>query len=150
MEFTMSLLPPKLFFIALVMMALFGGLLPGPTLLDAPYTWLGLLPILFGAWITVASGLRFHRTGTNIETFNPPNRLVTDGFFRWSRNPMYLGFALMTAGTAVLVGTLIPFLIAAAFAVICDRWYIRFEERAMQATFGEAYDAYCRNTRRWI
>ena len=146
----MSLLPPSLFLITLSVMALFGTLLPGPAVLADPFSWLGLLPIAAGAGITIASGRRFHRTGTNIKTFDPPTHMVTDGFFRWSRNPMYLGFVLMTLGAAVLMGSLTPLLIAAAFAVICDRWYIRFEERAMQASFGEAYDAYCRRTRRWI
>ena len=131
-------------------MALFGSLFPGPALLAEPLPWLGLLPIAVGAWITVTSGRRFHRIGTNIKTFDAPTRMVTDGFFRWSRNPMYLGFVLMAVGVAVLIGTLMPLLIAAAFAVICDRWYIRFEERAMRATFGDAYDVYCRRTRRWI
>ena len=146
----MSLLPPRLFLIALIAMGLLRFLWPGPVVVPAPFPWLGLLPIAVGAWMTVASGLRFHRTGTNIETFRPPTGLVTDGFFRWSRNPMYLGFVLMTAGVAVVIGTLTPLLVAAAFAVVCDRWYVRFEERAMRTTFGEAYDAYCRRTRRWI
>ena len=146
----MSLLPPRLFLITLIVMILAGHLVPGPTLLADPLPWLGLLPLAVGAWINIASGLRFHRIGTNIKTFDPPTRMVTDGFFRWSRNPMYLGFVLVVAGTAILIGTLTPLLIAAAFAVICDRWYIRFEERAMKATFGDAYDAYCRCTRRWF
>lgn len=146
----MTLLPPRLFLIALIAMALFGTLLPGPRLLDEPVRWFGLLPLAAGGWLTVASGLRFHRSGTNIKTFDPPTRIVTDGFFRWTRNPMYLGFVLMAVGVAVLFGTAMPLLIAAAFAVICDRWYVRFEERAMRTAFGDAYDAYCRSTRRWV
>ena len=146
----MSLLPPKLFLIALALIALFGSLFPGPTLLADPLPWLCLPPLAVGAWINIASGLRFHRTGTNIKTFDPPTRMVTDGLFRWTRNPMYLGFVLMTVGTAILFGMLTPLLIAAAFAVVCDRWSICFEERVMRATFGDAYDAYCRRTRRWI
>ena len=133
-----------------MVMALLGILLPGPRLLDEPLRWLGILPLAVGGWITVASGLRFHRSGTNIQTFAPPTRMVTDGFFRWTRNPMYLGFVLMTAGAAVMFGTLTPLLTAAAFAIICDRWYILFEERAMQAAFGDAYDVYRRSTRRWV
>ena len=146
----MSLLPPKLFLISLIAMIALGSLLPGPALLPDPLPWLGLLPLAVGAWINVATGLRFHRIGTNIKTFDPPTRMVTDGFFRWSRNPMYLGFVLMTIGVAILIGTLTPPLVAAAFAVICDRWYVRFEERAMRTAFGNAYDAYCQSTRRWI
>ena len=146
----MSLIPPKLFLISLIAMAALGILFPGPALLPDPFPWLGLLPLAVGIWINLASGLRFHRTGTNIHTFEPPNRMVTDGLFRLSRNPMYLGFVLMAVGVAVLIGTLTPLLVATAFAVICDRWYVRFEERAMRTAFGDAYDAYCQGTRRWM
>lgn len=144
------LIPPRLFYLALITMTLCAFVFPGPTVLAAPWYWLGLLPVALGAWLTLSGGHRFHRTGTNIQTFNTPTHLHTDGLFRWSRNPMYLGFVLMTIGAAMLCGTLIPLLIAALFAIICDRWYIRFEERAMQATFGDAYVAYCQRTRRWV
>ncbi|MBB4267996.1 methyltransferase family protein [Roseospira visakhapatnamensis] len=144
------LIPPRLFYLALITMAVSAVLLPGPVLLDAPWHWLGAPPVILGAWLTLSGGYRFHRTGTNIQTFNTPTHLHTDGLFRWSRNPMYLGFALMTAGAALLFGTLTPLLLAVLFAVICDRWYIRFEERAMQAAFGDAYAAYRQRTRRWV
>ena len=144
------LIPPRLFYLALIIMTLCAFVLPGPVVLDAPWHWLGMFPLALGAWLTLSGGHRFHRTGTNIQTFNTPTHLHTDGLFRWSRNPMYLGFALMTAGAALLFGTLVPLLITALFAVICDRWYIRFEERAMHATFGDAYAVYCQRTRRWV
>jgi len=131
-------------------MGLSAGLLPDPTLWDSPWRWLGLLPAIVGAWITVSEGRRFHRVGTTILTFDPPSHLHTDGLFRWSRNPMYLGFALMALGVALMIGTLAPLVIAALFAVICDRWYIRFEERAMAERFGDAYADYRKRTRRWV
>lgn len=131
-------------------MLLLWSLLPGPALLADPLPWLGLLPLAVGAWLNVTNALRFHRAGTNIDTFGQPNRMLTDGFFRWSRNPMYLGFVLMVVGVGILMGTLTPLLVAALFAVACDLWYIRVEERAMQATFGNAYEAYRQKTRRWI
>ncbi len=131
-------------------MLLLWSLLPGPTLLTDPLSWLGLVPLALGAWLNVGNALRFHRTGTNIDTFGRPTGMITDGSFRWSRNPMYLGFVLMLVGAGVLMGTLAPLVVAALFAMTCDLWYIRVEERAMQVTFGDAYEAYCQKTRRWI
>jgi len=76
--------------------------------------------------------------------------LVSDGLFRWSRNPMYLGFVLLLLGIAILLGTATPFAGPLIFAIVADRWYIGFEERAMRQKFGADYEAYRRRTRRWI
>ena len=53
-------------------------------------------------------------------------------------------------GTAILLGTTTPFIAPAPFAIVADRWYIAFEERAMQAKFGPEYAAYMGRTRRWL
>ncbi|MFZ1105652.1 MAG: isoprenylcysteine carboxylmethyltransferase family protein [Hyphomicrobiaceae bacterium] len=81
---------------------------------------------------------------------DPTYMLVTDGLFRWSRNPMYLGFVLRLLGTAILLGTTTPFIAPALFALIADRWYIAFEERAMGEKFGVDDAAYMGRTRRWL
>jgi protein-S-isoprenylcysteine O-methyltransferase Ste14 len=146
----MRLLPPRLVLILLVTMAALHVLLPGPTLLAFPYTLIGGVIAALGLAVTLSGARLFARVGTNIKTFNEPGTLVTDGLFRWSRNPMYLGFVLLLAGTAVLLGTATPFIAPALFALVADRWYIAFEERAMQQRFGADYAAYVSRTRRWL
>ena len=73
--------------------------------------------------------------------------LVTDGLFRFSRNPMYLGMSAALMGLGVVLGTLLPLLVTVAFVIIADRWYIRFEAAAMRRKFGHAY---AQRTRRWF
>jgi protein-S-isoprenylcysteine O-methyltransferase Ste14 len=75
---------------------------------------------------------------------------VVGGLYRFSRNPMYLGMGLMLVGAGVLLGALSPLFGVALFVIVADRWYIAFEEQAMQAHFGPAYAAYQARTRRWI
>jgi protein-S-isoprenylcysteine O-methyltransferase Ste14 len=146
----MRLLPPQLVLILLVTMVVLRILLPGPELVPFPYSLVGALIAALGIILTLAGARLFARIGTNIKPFNEPGVLVTDGVFRWSRNPMYLGFVLLLLGTAVLLGTAAPFLGPALFAVAADRWYIAYEERAMQAKFAAAYAAYKLRTRRWL
>jgi protein-S-isoprenylcysteine O-methyltransferase Ste14 len=146
----MRLLPPMLVLILLVAMAALHVVLPGPTLLAFPYTLAGAVVAALGLTVTLAGARLFARVGTNIRTFNEPGVLVTDGPFRWSRNPIYLGFVLLLLGTAILLGTATPLLGPALFAIVADRWYIAFEERAMQAKFGSLYADYMRRTRRWL
>jgi protein-S-isoprenylcysteine O-methyltransferase Ste14 len=146
----MLLLPPRLVLILLVAMGALHLLLPGPTLLLFPYTLVGAAVAALGLVVTLSGARLFARVRTNLRTRNEPGVLVTDGLFRWSRNPMYLGFVLLLLGTAILLGTTTPFIAPALFAIIADRWYIVFEERAMQTKFGAQYEAYMDRTRRWL
>jgi protein-S-isoprenylcysteine O-methyltransferase Ste14 len=146
----MRILPPHLVLILLVAMGTLHVLLPGPTLLTFPYTLPGAAVAALGLILTLGGARLFSRVGTNIKTFNEPGVLVTDGPFRWSRNPMYLGFALLLLGVAVLLGTTTPLLAPVLFALVADRWYIAFEERALRERFGAAYAAYVGRTRRWL
>lgn len=146
----MRILPPVLVGIFIIAMCLLRVALPGPVLISQPYNLFGLAVLIAGLAITLIGARQFDRMGTNIKTFNDPTLLVTDGLFKWSRNPMYLGLTIFLTGLAILLGTLFPFFGAAAFAIIADRWYISFEERALRRTFGESYEAYARSTRRWL
>jgi protein-S-isoprenylcysteine O-methyltransferase Ste14 len=63
---------------------------------------------------------------------------------------MYLGFALVAVGAALLHGSLSSLLLALAFVVVTDRYYIGFEERVMHGVFGSRYGQYAQHTRRWL
>ncbi|WP_275557288.1 isoprenylcysteine carboxylmethyltransferase family protein [Pseudoalteromonas sp. J010] len=83
--------------------------------------------------------------------FDEPTVLVASGIYKYTRNPMYLGFTIAIFGFAILLGgSLSSLLLTAAFFLITDRWYIPYEERMMHAKFGREYEAYCRKVRRWI
>ena len=76
--------------------------------------------------------------------------LITDGIYRFTRNPMYLGMVTMLAGVAVFFGTL-PFIVATViYFVVIDRWFCRFEEEKLVATFGHDYSDYRSRVRRWL
>lgn len=146
----MRILPPALVLIFLVIMVAMRVWAPGPTLLPVPWNGMGLAPLVLGLWLLLAGSGRFRKAGTNIKTFDEPGTLVTDGLFGVSRNPMYLGFVLVLAGVAGLMGTASPFALPILFAIVADLWYIGFEERALRRKFGAEYEAYARRVRRWI
>lgn len=109
-----------------------------------------LIVIVIGVGLAKRGSDTFERIGTNIETFQKPEVLVTDGLFSFSRNPMYLGFVMALLGVAIVLGNLLSFAVVLAFIVITDRWYIPFEEAAMKQQFGEQYERYKARTRRWL
>lgn len=144
------LIPPNLTLICLAAMAPLRLFAPGVMLIETPAAWIGAAPLVAGLALLLGGAGRFRRLGTNIKTFNEPGVLVTEGLFRWTRNPMYLGFLLSLLGVAILLGAATAFGPVLMFFLVANSWYIPFEERAMTAKFGAAYEAYARTTPRWI
>ncbi len=145
-----QMLPPTLFLICVAAALLLHFLLPLAVIIPQPLNLIGLLPLVIGAALAYAGSNQFSKVGTNIDTFNEPGTLVTDGLFRYSRNPMYLGGVLALTGIWLLLGTLSPLLVVLVLIVIADRWYITFEEAALVRKFGKSYEDYRMKTRRWI
>jgi protein-S-isoprenylcysteine O-methyltransferase Ste14 len=144
------LLPPLLWAVCLVATVALGVLAPLAAIMPAPYQWFGVAPVLFGAWLLASASGRFHRVKTNINTFRDPNVLVTDGPFAITRNPMYLGFALVLLGAALIANAWSALAPALVFFLVANAWYIPFEERAASAQFGDAYVSYRQRVRRWV
>jgi len=78
------------------------------------------------------------------------DRLITDGIYSFTRNPMYLGIALMLSGTAAWFGTLPFYAAVLGFVVIMDRWFRRYEEDKLAAAFGGEYMEYKSKVRPWL
>lgn len=110
----------------------------------------GGLFLLLGLGIAQWHAALFRRVGTNIHTFRPPDFLLRRGLFRVSRNPMYLGFVVALVGVALALGSLWSAIIVPLYALLVDRWYVAYEERALTARFGAEYAAYRREVRRWL
>ncbi len=81
--------------------------------------------------------------------FDPPRRLVVRGPYRYVRNPMYLGAALALAGAALYYETGALWAYAGGFLVLTHLLVVLYEEPALRQTFGEDYEAYCGQVRRW-
>ena len=123
-----------------------------PVLHIVPGFWrlLGLLPLGLGIAISYAAENQFHQAGTTVDPFKESSRLVTDGLYRFSRNPMYLGMALVLVGVAILLGSLAPFAVIACFVGWVHRQFIRVEEEMMRTQFGQDWLEYRAEVRRWI
>ena len=123
---------------------------PLATVLAWPERLFGIIPLVAGLAVAVTAKKQFARLGTNVRTFNKPDMLVTDGLFRYTRNPMYLGFCLALAGIAMLLGSLSVITAWLAFPLLVARWYIRYEENMMARTFGDDYLRYKSKVRAWL
>ena len=144
------ILPPIAMLFAAALMAALDTWLPVKILWTAPISYAGGVLIIVGIGIAQWHARLFKRIGTNIQTFGEPTRLSRDGLFRYSRNPMYLGFLMALLGGWIMLGSLSPGVGVLLYAALTNWWYIPFEERAMALKFGDLYAAYCRDVRRWI
>lgn len=146
-----KLLPPKLFLLFALAMGPVCWALGSQHHILYPLNLSGLALLVLGIGIAKWGKTLFAKRKTNINTFDSPDLLITEGLYKYSRNPMYLGFAIAIFGVAILFqGAFSSFVFAFLFIFITDRWYIGFEEKVMREKFGQSYRDYCKNTRRWI
>lgn len=110
------------------------------------------LVIVIGALFVVSGIVRFARLKTTVNPFklDESTRLATSGIYRISRNPMYLGLALMLVGWGIHLGSPINIICIAAFMAYMTQFQIKPEEAALKRLFGEEFEDYCRRVRRWL
>lgn len=109
----------------------------------------GLVCILAAA-IVLPALLAFRRAATRPEPWRPATALVTEGPYRFSRNPMYLGFTLLYLGIALLFGSLWPLLFLPLVLSVMHFGVIVREEAYLERRFGDAYREYRRRVNRWL
>ncbi len=113
------------------------------------------MAILFavaGIVLVVFSMLAFRRASTTVDPFHPEeaSQLVVDGFFGYSRNPMYVSLALVLISWAIWLGSVYNVAVLVLFVTYITFFQIKPEEEAMRSLFGETYEHYCSRVRRWI
>lgn len=151
-------IPPFIFLILAVLAGavhwlLFDGLAPLAILTSLTkllQLGLGVTLGLAGFIFMMTAWFHFVFVGTTVTVNDPVSRLVENGAFRYSRNPMYVGFVAILLAIAIALASL-PYLIAALVMFFyLDRYIIPREERYMKSVFTEDYQAYCNKVRRWL
>jgi protein-S-isoprenylcysteine O-methyltransferase Ste14 len=102
--------------------------------------------VLLMLWAIIWMSRRF----TTVIPRRDPSALVTDGPFRWSRNPIYLGDAMILAGVTLICHAPLALLLVPAFVVLITRRYILDEEGRLRRAFGPAFEQWAARTRRWL
>ena len=130
------------------------ALLPHTVLALPPAMRLGAALALAaaGACLDLAGLVSFRKARTTVNPLNPQSSsaVVTTGVYRFTRNPMYLGMALILLGWTLYLASPWGLLGPLVFAAYITRFQIVPEERALQARFGAAFTAYRARVRRWL
>lgn len=141
--------PPALFLFAVLAEAGLGAAFPFAQLRATAVQLGGAAALAGGIAICWLGERRFRREGVAVCPGVRSERLVTEGLFRFTRNPMYLGLVVALVGIAAIVGSPWALAPAAAFGWIVDR-LVRREEALLRAVFATTYAAYCARVPRWI
>lgn len=153
MSFLENRIPPP------VLLLVFGiGMwLPGLWRLGTPIPerWRWILGGLLSASAIVSGGLglrALRQARTTIDPVRPEraSALVVTGIYRYTRNPMYVGFTLLLAGWAVFLGSAWALIGPLLFAAWLDRLQILPEERALRIRFETEFEQYARRVPRWL
>lgn len=142
--------PPMYLLLGIIVAIGLHLLLPIGRFIPIPFNLLGIVLILLGFGMMLWSSNRFSKANTTIIPFQESSQLVQSGLFGYSRNPIYLGMAMMLTGVAVILGSVLPFLLVPLFVLIIQRNFIVREEAMLEETFGEEYRQYKKKVRRWL
>ena len=127
-------------------------LVPGFNFVFPGWEFLALTLAIAGAMFFVAGVASFRRAITTINPMKPESSssLVLSGIYKFSRNPMYLGFLVVLFGWAVFLSNALSFIFLPAFIYYMNRFQIEPEEKALTAKFGEEFLTYKSRVRRWL
>ena len=142
--------PPQVAGLLLAVSVALHFALPQEYRLDFACRACGAVVFASGFSVMLWAGWLFRQSGTPVRPTDRASALVTTGPFRFSRNPMYLGVAVMLLAVAWWVGTWPMLLAPIGFVGFMSRVRIPYEEQQLREIFGEAYASYTERVRRWI
>lgn len=109
------------------------------------------LVALAGLALNLLPKIAFQRAGTTVNPLRPDatTQLVTSGIYRYTRNPMYLGHAMILSGWVAHLGNALVIVVVPAFVLYVTVFQIKPEERLLSMSFPH-YKAFCRCSPRWL
>lgn len=146
-------IPPLLLCLVFAgLIAALAHLLPQANLPFTGNGTLALIALAGGLAVMFGGAIAFRRHQTTLDPRDPAktSRIVTGGPFRFTRNPMYLGMALMLGGEAAWYASLPGALLAAVFCLYITELQIKPEERMLLERFGQEYADFMARVRRWL
>jgi protein-S-isoprenylcysteine O-methyltransferase Ste14 len=128
-----------------------GGRLAPALLGLEPLRWFGAALLVLGAILLIETFSRFALQGLGTPApIAPTKTLVVTGSYRFVRNPMYVAVVSLIVGQALLLGSLGTLIWGAVVWLTVHSFVLAYEEPTLSSTYGEQYDRYRANVRRWI
>jgi len=112
--------------------------------------WVGVIASISAMALASYGALEFRRQDTNIPPDKPSLALVTGGPYRFTRNPMYIGFLLLLLGIGLIFSLEWALVLWPTLALVLHYGVVIREEAYLAKKFGASYQEFLSNTRRWL
>jgi protein-S-isoprenylcysteine O-methyltransferase Ste14 len=145
-----KILPPTHFFIYLIISILLHYVLPIAQIINSTANWLGFIFFAIGSLLNIWADQIMRKNKTTVKPLEKPSVLIQTGPFKISRNPMYLGIALLLIGAGFILGSVTSFVGVILFVAAMEIVFIPMEEKNLGEQFGKEFEAYKKKVRRWI
>ncbi len=142
--------PPLIFAIPLIVGLVANWLSPLPILTGRVGLWMGIALAIAGLGLIVTGIIEFRHANTAVVPFRPTTAIVSSGPFRFTRNPLYLGFVLIYIGASLAANTLWPLFMLPLAILVLLHGVVKREERYLERKFGTVYTDYRARVRRWM
>ncbi|MBL38975.1 MAG: protein-S-isoprenylcysteine methyltransferase [Xanthomonadales bacterium] len=125
---------------------------PSPSVIVPGKDLVAAVLVAVGAVVVVLGVVSFRRASTTVDPLHPEqaSALVVSGVYRVTRNPMYLGFAIVLLAWVFYLSAWPALVVVVAYVAYISRFQIEPEEQALEARFGEAFLDYKQSVRRWL
>lgn len=142
--------PPIVALMFIVIAYVLGRFVPLPVAVPVMVRYVGLFLTFLGFLLGIGAFLEFRRARTTVDPHGSTKQLVTSGIYRFTRNPIYLGFLLMVIGLPLNSGFYWGIVMAPFYILLMNRLVIEHEEAYLERKFGKIYTSYMSQVRRWI
>lgn len=142
--------PPVVALMFIVIAYFLGRFVPLPFSAPAILRYVGLALTFVGFLLGVGAFLEFRKANTTLDPHSSAKQLVTSGIYRFTRNPIYLGFLLMVIGLPLNSGLYWGIVLAPFYVFMMNRLIIQHEEAYLGRKFGKSYSSYTSRVRRWL
>jgi protein-S-isoprenylcysteine O-methyltransferase Ste14 len=142
--------PPLIFAIPGTVAALVGRAFPVQVMPQPFALTLGIALTVAAIALTIWALPKFRQAQTSLMPYKPTTAIISTGPFAITRNPLYLGMALLYVGITLMVNTIWPLVLLPFVLAVMQRGVIEREERYLERKFGDEYLRYKSRVRRWI
>ena len=142
--------PPLVMLIHLVAAFLLNWLLPLSVASPKPLDWTGYVLVFAGLGVAFSAVSRFGKMRTTLDPHGSVSTIVMSGPYRFSRNPIYLGFVCTLIGLPLALGNVWGAVLSPLLMLLLYQLVIKHEEAYLQEKFKDVYTSYKSRVRRWL
>ena len=142
--------PPVVTLAFLLIVYALGRFVPVPLTVPAMLRYIGLAFAFVGFLLGIGAFIEFMKARTTLDPHGAAKQLVTSGIYRFTRNPIYLGFLLVLVGLPLYFGLYWGIVLAPLYVFLMNRLVIQHEEAYLERKFGKMYMDYTSQARRWL